>query len=102
MTNKNFSPVLEQFADRLLEEKKMVGLDPVILKQAKEDILAKAEEHIKATIFSNIPGAKLEEFNTLMDANDETALKNFIQKEIPNLEQVIAQSLLEFRHTYLG
>lgn len=94
--------MLEQFADRLLEEKKMAGLDQAILKQAKEDILIKAEEHIKATIFSNIPSAKLEEFTTLMDTDDETALQAFIQKEIPNLEQVIAQSLLEFRNTYLG
>lgn len=102
MTNKNFSPVLGQFVDRLLEEKKMNNLEPGILQQAKEDILAKAEEKIKAVIFSNIPSNKLEKFDELMDANDEESLQAFIKKEIPDLDQVIAAGLLEFRHTYLG
>lgn len=102
MTNKNFSPVLEQFVDRLLEEKKLVGLDQEVLQQAKEDILTKAEERIKATIFANLPSDKLEKFNELMEASNEANLQAFIRQEIPNLEQLIATSLLEFRNTYLG
>jgi len=102
MTNQNFSPVLGQFVDRLLEEKKMNNLEPGILEQAKADILAKAEEKIKAVIFSNIPSDKLEEFNGLMDANNDESLQAFIKKEIPDLDQLIAAGLLEFRHTYLG
>lgn len=94
--------MLGQFVDRLLAEKKMSNLEPGILQQAKEDILAKAEEKIKAVIFSNIPSDKLEKFDELMDANDEESLQAFIKKEIPDLDQVIAAGLLEFRHTYLG
>jgi len=102
MTKQNFSPVLEQFVDRLLAEKKMNNLEPSILQQAKEDILSKAEDKIKAVIFSNIASDKLEEFNKLMEADDEAALQSFIKREVPNLEQVIAAGLLEFRSTYLG
>ncbi|MFA5184384.1 MAG: DUF5663 domain-containing protein [Patescibacteria group bacterium] len=102
MTNNNFSPSLEQFVSRLLEEKKLVSLELEVLKQAKEDLLSKAEDKVKAAIFDNIPGDKLEEFSRVMEANDEAKLQSFIQAAVPNLEQVVAQALLEFRTAYLG
>ncbi len=101
MTN-NFSPALEQFVNRLLAEKKLSDLEPGVRDQAKADLLEKAEERVKAAIFANMPADKLAEFTGLMDSGDEAKLQTFIQEAIPNLEQIIAQSLLDFRDTYLG
>ncbi len=101
MTN-NFSPALEQFVNRLLAEKKLSDLEPGVRDQAKADLLEKAEERVKAVIFANMPADKLAEFTGLMDGGDEAKLQTFIQEAIPNLEQIIAQSLLDFRDTYLG
>lgn len=102
MANINFSPTLEQFVDRLLVEKNLVSLSPEVLEQMKKDLLEKAEGRLKATIFSNIPESQLAEFNQLMEGGDEEKLQVFIREQIPNLEEIMAQSLLDFRNTYLG
>ena len=102
MSNQNFSPAVEQFVDRLLAEKKLANLEPETLQQAKADLAARAEDKIKAAIFDNIPADKLEEFNRLMEQPDAEALQSFIKASIPDLEQLVAQALMEFRASYLG
>ncbi len=94
--------MLEDFVNKLLEEKGLTNLDPDILAEAKKDILEKAEDKIKATIFENMPEDKLDEFNSLMEANNEKNLQDFIKENISNIEELIAQALLDFKNTYLG
>jgi aspartyl/asparaginyl-tRNA synthetase len=94
--------MLEAFTNKLLEEKGLTSLDPEILVEAKKDIMEKAEDKIKATIFENIPENKLEEFNKLMEDNNEENLQKFIKETLPNIEELIAQTLLDFKNTYLG
>lgn len=102
MNNDNFSPALEQFVERLITEKNLTNLDPDILAEIKNDLLQRAEDKIKMVIFDNISEENLPEFNRLMEAGDEVKLQEFIKKQIPNLEELTASSLLEFRLTYLG
>jgi broad-specificity NMP kinase len=94
--------MLEDFVNKLLEEKGLINLEPEILAEAKKDILEKAEDKIKATIFENMPEDKLDEFNSLMEANNEKNLQDFIKENISNIEELIAQALLDFKNTYLG
>ena len=102
MATNNFSPVIEQFIDRLMEEKNLVNLSPDVSAQMKTDLAKKAEEKVKAAIFESIPVDKLEEFNQVMEKNDEVELQSFIKAQIPDLEEITARSLLDFRSTYLG
>lgn len=102
MDNNNVSPVLEQFVERLMVEKNLVNLEPAILQEIKSDLLQKAEDKIKVAIFDQIPSEKLPEFNELMEADDEARLQAFVKEQIPNLEELTAASLVDFRNTYLG
>ena len=102
MTNNDFSPVLQKFVDGLIEEKKLGSLDPEILAEVKNDLLKKAEDKVKVTIFDNISEENYPEFNKLMEAGDDIKLQTFIKEQIPNLEELTAASLLDFRNTYLG
>lgn len=94
--------LVRQFVDRLLEEKKMDNLDPEILEQAKQDLIEKAEDSIKAAILENLPANKMEEFVRLLESGDISLTQSFIRESIPDLESVIAKTLLSFRHSYLG
>lgn len=94
--------LIRQFIDRLLEEKKMDNLDPEILEQAKQDLIEKAEDSIKAAILENLPANKMEEFVSLLESGDISLTQSFVKESIPDLESVIAKTLLSFRHSYLG
>jgi len=94
--------LIHQFVDRLLEEKKMSNLEPEILEQARQDLIEKAEDSIKAAIFENLPSDKMEKFVQLLGSNDADLIQSFIKESVPDLESVIAKALLNFRHSYLG
>lgn len=94
--------LINQFVARLIEEKKMSNLDPEILEQAKQDLIEKAEDSIKAAIFENLPADKMEEFVQLLESGDANVLQSFVKEALPDLESVIAKALLNFRHSYLG
>lgn len=102
MPNNSNSQVLEQFVDRLMAEKKLDGLDEAVKLQMKEDLLLRAEEAVKATIFSNLPEEKLPEFNSLLEAGQDENLQAFIKEAIPNMAELTAQALLDMRAAYLG
>lgn len=102
MSNANHSQALEQFASRLMEEKQLSGLDEATKLQMKEDLVFRAEEIIKATIFANMPEEKLSEFNALMEAGRDEELQAFVKEAVPNLAELTAQALLDMRTAYLG
>lgn len=102
MTNTNQSPSLEAFVTRLIAEKYPSALDPAFAAQVKDDLNRQVEDRLKAAIFANIPEDKLEEFNRLLDEENQDALQQFVAEAIPNLAELTAQTLLELRTSYLA
>lgn len=94
---------LSVFVDRLLEERGVDGLDTEIVDQLKNDLLERVEDRINATILENMPSHALEDFEKLLDsdASDEEVQK-FCAEKIPNLDEIIAATLLEFRDAYFS
>ncbi len=95
---------LQSFVDRLYEEKKFpADLEKEVVDQIKSDLLSQLEDRINAVIISNLSAEKLEEFNTLLDADTSDAdMQEFFHKAIPELSQLIATELLVFKQSYLG
>lgn len=102
MDTSNESKALEQFVDRLIEEKQLSNLEPEVLGRLKEELRQRAEDRIKAAIFENIPEERLPEFDQLLQAGDAAALQSFVSAALPNLSEVTAQALLDLRASYLG
>lgn len=95
---------LETFVDKLLEEKKeFKDLDPETINQIKSDLLGRVENRINATIVSNLPAGKIDEFNKLLESEkSDQEVQTFAEKNIPDLAQLIATELIVFRQTYLS
>ena len=96
------SRMLNEFVQRLIQEKNFQNLDEEILKQLASDLSERVEDRINATILQNMPPVKLEIFNDLLDSATEGEIQLFCQDNIPNLDEVIAEALVDFRNTYLN
>lgn len=90
------------FVDRLIEEKNFKNLSEEVIDQMKSDLMDRAEDRIKAVILENMPKDKLEEFNKLLDENDNAKIQAFCQENISNLEEILAKELINFRNIYLN
>ena len=94
--------VLEQYIDKLVEEKNFGELEPEVLAQIKSDIGERLERRINASLLEHMPENKLDELEQKMNANDVEGVRKLCEDSIPDLQEVIAQTLLDFRRTYLG
>jgi hypothetical protein len=95
---------LDQFVDRLLEEKgiKQEVTDTEVVQQLHNDLKDRVEDRVNVVIIEHLPENKLEEFNTLLDQDNEDAIQTFCQAHISNLDELLAGELLAFRSTYLN
>lgn len=95
-------PSLQQFVDRLVEEKGFADETPEVLAQIKEDLLSRVEDRINAVILENMPSHLMEEFEKKLDQESTEQVMAFCSENIPNINEVIAAELLNFRTTYLA
>lgn len=92
---------MKEFIQNLLKEKGIEGLEKEIMEQLEKDLLSRLEDRINAMIISELGGDKLEDLNTLLDADDEKALSSFYENNIENLEEKIAAEMLAFHSSYI-
>ncbi len=102
MTANVASKELEQFVDRLLEEKAMVDLDEEVLQQLKKDLFDRVEDRINAMLLAKLPADKLADFEKLLESGSDEEVQKFCSDAIPKLDEAIAAELLAFRTTYLS
>ena len=96
------SQTIESFVGKLIEEKGFSGLDNEVMNQIKIDLMERVEDRINAAILENMPKDKLEEFDSLLDSADSREIQMFCQNNIANLDEIIAQTLVDFRNIYLN
>jgi len=99
---KNISPSLDEFIDKLIAEKSFENIDGETMAQMKEDLMSRIEDRINAAILEAMPEDKLEDFNKILDSGTPENIQKFTQENIPNAEEVIAKALVSFRERYLG
>lgn len=93
---------LEEFVQRLVEEKGLDNLDDEVLAQVKHDLMERAENRINAAILAEMPVDKIDEFSSLLDSGDAPTIQQFCAANIPHLDALIGSELLKFRETYIG
>lgn len=93
---------LKEFADKLVGEKNFQGVVVEVMEQIKKDVYDRVEKRVNAFIMSALSPKKLEEFDKLLETATEEQVQEFCTSNIPNLEEKVAQQLLEFRQSYLG
>ena len=93
---------LEAFADKLLKEKGVTGITGEILVELRRDLVRRAENLVNAHILKSIPPHALAAFDEVLDRGDSRDVQAFVARHVPNIEEVTAEALMEFRELYLG
>ena len=82
----------EQSADRLLDED--------ALKEFKNDLLRNIINRINIAIVDNLPEEKLDEYEEVLAKSKEDQ-SEFLKKNLPELDKIIAKEFEEFRSLYI-
>jgi hypothetical protein len=90
------------YIDRLIEEKGFSDKDPEIVNQIKADLQSRLEDRINAMILANLPADGIEDFEKVLDADDEDAISAYVARQIPDFDEKVATELLVFRTMYLA
>jgi ATP phosphoribosyltransferase len=93
---------IEEFVDRLVEEKNFDTKDEEVIAQIKSDLMKRIGDRIDAMIMTNIKPEKLAEFSEVLDTNDETKITGYIRQQIPDIDEKTAGVLLSFRTSYIS
>jgi len=99
--NKEPTAGLDDFVERLIEEKGLNSLDDEVLKQLKNDLSSRLEDRINAAILSALPPRKIEDFEKILEQGSADEIQSFCSKNILDLDQLVASELMNFRQTYL-
>lgn len=95
------SQAIGGFINKLIEEKQLGNLEAEVREQLESGLSQRIERRINAVILENMPADKLEDFDRLLDVGDSEEIQKFCHENIFNLEELIAQALIDFREVYL-
>ena len=93
---------IEEFIDRLVQEKGFDHKDPEVVTQIKADLLESVGDSINAMIMEHMPEQKMREFEAILDTKDEAKITTYIREQIPDIDEKTAGVLLAFKNTYLS
>ena len=94
---------LDWYINELIKQKAEFNeLETDVVEQIKKDLHPRIESFINLAILKNVPENKLEEFEKVLDTNDQNKIQEFCTKHIPDLNQIVAIALVNFRDSYLG
>lgn len=99
----NMDEMMIQFIDQLIKDAKMdEALEESTLVGLKKDLKERLENRIKATILSQVPESKLEEFEKALDSGDDKITQKFCMENITNFPELLAAEFLNFRNRYVA
>jgi len=93
---------IEEFVNKLIEDKGFNEQDSDILAQIKSDLMNRVENRINAMIISTLNSEKLSQFEKVLDSDSKEEIQNFVKNNIPDINQKVASELLIFKNMYLG
>jgi DNA-directed RNA polymerase subunit F len=93
---------IEDFVDKLIQDKGFKEEDPDVIAQMKQDLLDRVENRINAMILSNIKPEKIEDFKKILDEGTEEQIQEFVKSDVPDIDEKVATELLTFKNIYLG
>lgn len=102
MENQQNSLSLDQFMDKLLQEKQLPELSPEVMAEMKSDLMSRVEDRINAQLIASMNPDQLAAFTNLLEEDNDQKTQEYLKSNIPDLENVVATALLNFRNTYLG
>ncbi|PIR47139.1 MAG: hypothetical protein COV07_00500 [Candidatus Vogelbacteria bacterium CG10_big_fil_rev_8_21_14_0_10_45_14] len=98
----NAEQKLNEFVDKMIEDKGITGLEPDIHIEVRKDLLRRLKDILDATIVHHMPEEHIPEFRALLDRDaSEGEMRDFCEKHIADFDQVLASAMVNFRNKYL-
>lgn len=97
------TPTLDDVVGKLLVESGIAEtVDEDVLQEIGNDLKHRLETRINAMIVEHLPPDQLEAFTALTVGNaPDPEVQAFVQAHIPNLPELVAGTILAFKHEYL-
>lgn len=95
---------LEEFAEKLLEDKGFKDLDNEVREEMLQDLVGRLNNQINASLIEALPPEKAEELNKMTDDENtkESEIQKFFAENVTDFTGVFVSALIGFRKTYLG
>ena len=99
----NFNQVIQDFLNLLLDEGGMTNVSADVRAQMFNDLKVRFDQKIFAAIISRLEDQQVTEFRKLIEgqAGGED-MEKFIEKNIPDAQDLFARVFMTFRNEYLG
>ena len=94
---------LDEFVDRLLDEKNLPDLPEAVVKEMRQDLVKRLNDTLNAKVIAAMSDEQVEKFNQMMDADaSDEEVQKYVESTIDEPENFVAGVMLEFRRSYLG
>lgn len=96
---------IKMFLEKIIEEKKFDNLSPQLKEAMAASLYPRLEAYIFTAITKNLDEATVAELDQMMESGQNYSrpeIQNFLKQRVSNIEEIIAQAMLEFRAVYLN
>jgi hypothetical protein len=97
---------MDQFIDQLMKDASFgKDLAPEILEQVRKDLTTRATDMVNRYIIDSMSDDVFKQFEAMVNQEgdlDPKTVQDFIEKNVPNREEIATRALLEFRTVYMG
>ncbi len=94
---------IDLFLNKIIEEAHGAEVNADLKAAMKQDLYGRMQNHIMTSLLQALPNDSAELFDALMQSNPgQEAVHNFFIANIPNLPEVTARAMMEFRSIYVG
>lgn len=94
---------LSDYVDGLIRDKNSPYVTDANRAEIKANLLRDLSDTINKKMLTVLSDVKIDELNKLLDANaGDEAVSKFFENNIPNLEQLVTEVLIDFKKGYLS
>lgn len=91
------------FLERLLEDANIKPTNDELRQTMMQELAGRLQQQLVLDLLNNLPEGKFDEFEQLMSGNPtQERIMLFLKMSVPHSDDVIGQSLLEFKDVFLA
>ena len=93
---------LKSYVSWVIDQKPELKDTPADVKaELQKQFEERLENLVNAAILAEVPESELEHFQRLLNHGTEEDIQKFCDQVVPNLDEVVARVLVQFRNEYL-
>lgn len=96
-------PEINTFLQSVIDEAHGTNLSDKFVSDLKWNLYGRLTNHLTASYLQALPNEKADEFDAFMAGEPaQNAIQEYLGQVIPNIQEVTAKAMLEFKDTYVN